>query len=110
MIQSLIEPDEVMVIGGTYKTPIVEGLLDEDFVSQLKLQDTYSEDSFDREYGSHWGGDVENAFFSAEKFDMHRQLLQPEYEYSGRSSKSAYYVIGVDIGRFDLIVRSSKIF
>ena len=101
MIQSLIEPDEVMVIGGTYKTPIVEGLLDEDFVSQLKLQDTYSEDSFDREYGSHWGGDVENAFFSAEKFDMHRQLLQPEYEYSGRSSKSAYYVIGVDIGRFD---------
>ena len=53
---------------------------------------------------------MENAFFSAEKFDMHRQLLQPEYEYSGRSSKSAYYVIGVDIGRFDLIVRSSKIF
>lgn len=50
LIQSLIEPDEVMVIGGTYKTPIVEGLLDEDFVSQLKLQDTYSEDSFDREY------------------------------------------------------------
>lgn len=32
---------------------------------------------------------------------MHRQLLQPEYEYSGRSSKSAYYVIGVDIGRFN---------
>lgn len=26
-------------------------------------------------------------------------LSQPEYEYSGRSSKSAYYVIGVDVGR-----------
>lgn len=26
-------------------------------------------------------------------------LLQPEYEYSARSSKSAYYVIGVDVGR-----------
>ena len=26
--------------------------------------------------------------------------MQPEYEYSGRSSKSAYYVLGVDVGRF----------
>ena len=26
-------------------------------------------------------------------------LLQPEYEHSGRSSKNAYYVLGVDVGR-----------
>lgn len=39
-----------MILGGTYKTPIVEGLLDEDFVAQLKLQDTYNEDAFEREY------------------------------------------------------------
>ena len=26
-------------------------------------------------------------------------MLQPEYEFSGRSSKSAYYVLGVDVGR-----------
>lgn len=50
LIQSLIEPDEVMILGGTYKTPIAEGLLDEDFVAQLKLQDTYNEDAFEREY------------------------------------------------------------
>lgn len=101
LIQSLIEPDEVMVMGGTYETPIVEGLLDEDFVEKLKLQGTFSEDSFDREYRSIWCGDAENAFYSAEKFDKHRVLLQPEHEFSGRSSKSAYYVIGVDVGRFD---------
>ena len=101
LIQSLIEPDEVMVMGGTYETPIVEGLLDEDFVEKLKLQGTFSEDSFDREYRSIWCGDAENAFYSAEKFDKHRVLLQPEYEFSGRSAKSAFYVIGVDVGRFD---------
>lgn len=28
-------------------------------------------------------------------------MKQPEYEYSGRTSKSAYYVIGVDVGRFN---------
>ena len=88
-----------MIMGGTYETPVVEGLLDEDFVDQLKIQGTYNDDSFDREYRSIWSGSVENAFYSAEKFDKHRVLLQPESEYSGRSSKSAYYVIGVDVGR-----------
>lgn len=99
LVQSIIDPDQVMVIGGTYETPVTEGLLDEDFVDQLKLQGTYNDDSFDREYRSIWSGAVENAFYSAEKFDKHRVLLQPEYEFSGRSSKTAYYVIGVDVGR-----------
>lgn len=48
---------------------------------------------------SEWSGDSENAFFSAEKFDNHRILQQPEYEYNGRSAKNAYYIIGVDVGR-----------
>ena len=101
LIRSIIEPNEVMVLGGTYNTPITEGLLDENFVDELKLDGTYNEDSFDREYRSKWSGDVENAFFSAEKFDKHRVLLQPEYEFSGRSSKNAYYVLGIDVGRFN---------
>ena len=99
LIQSIIDPDSTMIMGGTYETPVAEGLLDEDFVDQLKLQGTYNDDSFDREYRSIWSGSVDNAFFSAEKFDKHRVLLQPEYEFSGRTSKSAYYVIGVDVGR-----------
>lgn len=101
LIQSLIDPNEVMIMGGTYETPVKEGLLDEDFVEQLKLQGTFSEDSFDREYRSKWCGDAQNAFYSSEKFDKHRVLSQPEHEYSGRSSKSAYYVIGVDVGRYN---------
>ena len=99
LVQSIISPDDVMVMGGTYETPVTEGLLNEDFVEQLKLSGTFNDESFDREYRSIWSGDVENAFYSAEKFDKHRVLNQPEYEYSGRSSKNAYYVIGVDVGR-----------
>ena len=99
LIQSIIDPDKTMIMGGTYETPVKEGLLNEDFVDELKISGNYNDDSFDREYRSIWSGDAENAFYSAEKFDKHRQLLQPEYEYSGRSSKSAYYVLGVDVGR-----------
>ena len=99
LIQSILDPNETMIMGGTYETPVTEGLLNEDFVDQLKLSGTFNEDSFDRQYRSIWSGDAENAFFSAQKFEKHRNLLQPEYEYSGRSSKSAYYVLGVDVGR-----------
>ena len=99
LIQSIVDPGETMIMGGTYETPVTEGLLNEDFVDQLRLQGTFNEDSFDRQYRSIWSGDAENAFFSSQVFDKHRVLLQPQYEHSGRSSKSAYYVIGVDVGR-----------
>ena len=99
MIQSLIEPNEVIVLGGSYLTPVAEGQLPEDFVQDQKLSGTYKEESFGREYGSVWAGDAENAFFSTEKFDKHRVLNQPEYEFSGRSTKNTYYVLGVDVGR-----------
>jgi hypothetical protein len=46
-----------------------------------------------------WSGSSEDAFFNAELFDRGRQLNQPEYEASGRSSKLAHYVISVDVGR-----------
>jgi len=99
LIQQIIEPAEAVVLGGTWRVPVMEKLLKKSFIEELKLDGTYNDSSFAREYESEWSGDAENAFFSAEKFDKHRVLLQPEYEYSGRSSKSAYYVLGVDVGR-----------
>ena len=96
----IIEPSEAFVMGGTWRVPVMEKLLKKSFIEELKMDGTYNDSSFSREYESEWSGDAENAFFSAEVFDKHRVLLQPEYEYSGRTSKSGYYVIGVDVGRF----------
>lgn len=99
LIQQIIDPSQAIVLGGTWRVPVMEKLLRKSFIEELKLDGTYNDSSFAREYESEWSGDAENAFFSAEKFDKHRVLLQPEYEHSGRSSKSAYYVLGVDVGR-----------
>lgn len=99
LIQSIIDPSEAIVMGGSWRVPVMEKLLKKSFIEELKLDGTYNDSSFAREYESEWSGDAENAYFSAEKFDKHRQLLQPEYQYSERSSKSAYYVLGVDVGR-----------
>ena len=50
LINSILDPDEYMIMGGTYDTPVAAGLLDEDFVQQLRLQGTFNEESFNREY------------------------------------------------------------
>ena len=99
LIQQIIDPAEAVILGGSWRIPVMEELLSRSFIQELKLDGTYNDASFAREYESEWSGDAENAFFSSEKFDKHRVLLQPEYEYSGRSSKNAYYVLGVDVGR-----------
>ena len=99
LILSILEPDQSIILGGTWRTPVKEELLSADFIDQLKMDGTYNDSSFAREYESEWSGDAENAYFSSEIFDKHRQLMQPEYEYSARSSKSAYYVLGIDVGR-----------
>ena len=100
LIQQIINPEEAIVLGGTWRIPVMEGLQPRNFIQGLKLDGTYNDSSFSREYESEWSGDAENAFFSAEKFDKYRTLLQPESEYSGRSSNSQYYILGVDVGRF----------
>ena len=99
LINSIINPKEYMILGGDYRLAILEGAVKENMIDELKLNGTYDESSFDREYGSIWSGDAENAFYSSESFDKCRVLLQPEKEYSGRTSKQGFYVLGVDVGR-----------
>lgn len=48
---------------------------------------------------STWFGTAEDAFFNGDAFDRSRTLQLAEQEYSGRSVASAYYIIGVDVGR-----------
>ena len=99
LVQMIIEPDKGFILGGTYRVPIAFDMLNKNFVSDLKREGTFNEASFDREYGSHWTGTVEDAFFNGETFDRNRQLQRPELEPSGRSSKLSYYVISIDVGR-----------
>jgi hypothetical protein len=48
-----------------------------------------------------WTGDSQNAFFSTERFNKLRVMVTPEYEYSERTPKNGYYVLGIDVGRLD---------
>ena len=99
LVWEIVKPDRAMIMGGTWRIPVLMKLLDKNFVKDLKMDGTFNESSFEREYESKWSGTVEDAFFRAEQFDRNRILNQPEYEYSGRSNKSAYYILSVDVGR-----------
>lgn len=110
LVQSIINPNKAMIMGGTYRVPVLTGLLDKNFVSDLKQDPTFNETAFQREYESKWAGSVADAFFDPEMFDHNRILKQPEYEASGRSNKLAYYIIGVDVGRKGLNIALLKSF
>lgn len=99
LVQMITEPDKAFILGGTWRVPVVTGAQNKNFISDLKREGTFNEASFEREYGSHWTGTVEDAFFNGEKFDRNRILQRPEEEASGRSSKMAYYILSVDVGR-----------
>ena len=99
LVRMVMQPDRCIVLGGTWRTPVAMGLQSKTFIKDQKEEGTYNEASFEREYESIWSGTSENAFFNAELFDRNRQLLQPEYEASGRSSKGAFYIISADVGR-----------
>ena len=107
----IVKPDRAMVMGGTWRIPVLMDLLDKTFIRDLKMDGTFNESSFEREYESVWSGTIEDAFFNAEQFDHNRILKQPEYEYSGRSTKNAYYVLAVDVGRrgCDTVVCAFKV-
>lgn len=99
LVWQIVQPEKSFILGGTYRIPILMKLLDKNFIKDLKMDGTFNESSFEREYESKWSGSVEDAFFNSEVFDRNRILNQPEYESSGRSSKSAYYVLSADVGR-----------
>lgn len=99
LVWQIVKPEKSMVLGGTYRIPVLVKLLDKNFIRDLKMDGTFNESSFDREYESKWSGTVEDAFFNAEVVDRNRVLKQAEYEASGRSSKSGFYILSVDVGR-----------
>ena len=50
LLQSVTGSENATVTGGTWRIPVAEGLLSSNFIQQLKLDGTYNENSFSREY------------------------------------------------------------
>lgn len=100
LLRQLTEPNKAIVLGGSYKIPIIAGLQNMDFIRQQKLSGTFNPTSFGREYLSRWSSGSENAYFAAEVFDRYRSLQEPVFEREENLGKGVGYIMSIDVGRF----------
>lgn len=50
LVWMVTEPDKAFIMGGTWRTPVMMGLQDKNFITDIKKDETYDEASFEREY------------------------------------------------------------
>lgn len=100
LLRQLTEPNKAIVLGGSYKIPIIAGLQNMDFIRQQKMSGTFNPTSFGREYLSRWSTGSENAYFAAEIFDRYRSLQEPVFEREENLGRGVSYIMAIDVGRF----------
>ena len=99
LCQSVAQPDKAIVLGGSWRVPVKEGLLARNFLEDIKNDGTYNEDAFQREYESNWAGAVEGAFFDPDQFDKQRVVQLAAEKPKPTIATRGFYLLGVDVGR-----------
>ena len=85
----------------SYEVPLHYGLLDKSTILDQRYSNTVSEESFARESLSIWSGSNSDAWFDSKKLNHQRKLLKCERQAIFNSNfPDAFYLIGVDIGRY----------
>lgn len=62
LIRMILEPEKSMVMGGTWRIPVLVGLQSRNFVQELKQDGTFNEASFEREYKNLYSLNIENCW------------------------------------------------
>ena len=99
LADSILNPSSAFCYGGTYKVPQYYGLLNKNFVKQLRLSPTFDEASFAREYLSIWSSTVDGAEFDYEVLTKRRVIAKPEFQASLHSCPNAFYIGALDVAR-----------
>lgn len=98
---AIISPDNAFVMGCDYRVPLLHGLLDKDFINQLKMSPSYNEESFAREYMSIWSGSNDDSWFNFEKLSKYRKIKNPELHVTNKLGPNQFYLLSVDVGRLN---------
>lgn len=96
---AIINPDNVFCWGFDYRVPVFTGLLSKDFLNEMKMESTFSEQGFAKEYMSRFVGTSEDAWFDYEKLLAHRCLVNPETHEIIRNGVESFYILSVDVAR-----------
>lgn len=97
--RAIVEPDRNFCIGLDYRIPVLHGLIDGNFVRELRLSPSYNETTFAAEYMGTWLGGSEESWFNFEKLSKYRKIKNPEKTPKFRGDPNVFYLISVDVGR-----------
>lgn len=75
------------------------GLLDKNYLNEIKMSSTFKDDSFAREYMGRFSGGGGDSWFEYDKMIKYRKLLNPENSQNYRGANNIFYILAVDIGR-----------
>ena len=97
--KAIIDPKNNFCIGVDYRIPMMHGLIDKNYVKNLKLSSSYNETTFASEYVGTWLGGSEESWFNFEKISKYRKIKNPEMRAKYREESNVFYLISVDVGR-----------
>jgi hypothetical protein len=95
----IITPRSSFVWGCDYRVPMHFGLLDKNFLKEIKMSATYKDDTFAREYMGIWTGGGSDSWFDYDRMIKYRKLINPESHQNFREGSNGFYLLSVDVGR-----------
>lgn len=95
----IIRPNDAITFGIDYRVPVIEGLMTNENISNMKLDPTFKEADFAREFLSIYTSDNEDSWFNFTQMTKHRKIVNAEW--SGKTIKGLdqFYLLSVDVGR-----------
>ena len=96
---SIILPSQSFTFGCDYRVPMMHGLVDRKYINNLKMDPSFNEESFAREYMSLWSGASDESWFNFSKMEKHRKIKNPEFHANFRAGVNQFYFISVDVAR-----------
>ena len=97
--KSIMDPVHNFTFGCDYRVPVLHGLLNKEYVDSMKMDPSYNEDSFAREYLSIWSGANEESWFNFDKLSKYRKLKNPDTHEKCRVDANQFYLLSADVGR-----------
>ena len=116
---SIVSPKTSFTWGCDYRVPMLHGLLNKQYLNEIKMSTTYKDESFSREYLSKWTGGGNDSWFDYDRLTRYRKLINPENSQKNIKDLDFFYLLSVDVGRincqtvvtvFKVIVREEDAF
>lgn len=96
---SLIDPKKYIVMGGSYKIPVLHGLLVQDTIREILSSPSYKAEDVDREYRSIWSSAMKGAAFDIQSISRLRKMKRAETNAIEVDPKKDFYVICTDLAK-----------